>query len=279
MKITIVGKGKVGTALARAFRRAGHEVTLRAGRARAQRFDPATTVILLAVRDAALPAWIASLAASSSLPPRTVVLHVAGSVGADVLSPLRSRAAGVGVAHPLLSFADARRPPTLAGAQLLVSGDALAVRRAKQLGRSVGMVPRVWPKIDFALYHAAAALTANGAVALVAAAAALLESAGAPKGAGVRALAPLLASVARNVEAVGLPRALTGPIRRGDAATVERHLRALHDQPREIEALYRAVGLLQVSLAEALGEAGPARLAALRRLLRAGRRASPRRAR
>lgn len=268
MKILIVGSGKVGRALTRAIKGTRHSVQLAPARTLRRPARRDYDVVLLAVRDGALPELAARFATTGWLSPRAVLLHVAGALGPEVLAAARSRCAGVGRAHPLLSFADARRPPSLRGAHLLVDGDPVAVRRARTVGRSIGMVPRRWPDLDPALYHAAAALAANGTVALVAAATTLLESAGAPKQEVTRALAPLLRSVADNLERQGLPTALTGPVRRGDVSTVRRHLARLDAKWPDIAELYRACGRQQLVLARALGEARPADLAALARLLR-----------
>jgi predicted short-subunit dehydrogenase-like oxidoreductase (DUF2520 family) len=269
MKILIVGGGKVGRALARAIRDTRHSVKLVPARALARPARSDHDIVVLAARDAAIAELATRFAAPGWLSPRAVMLHVAGALGPEVLAPVRRRCAGIGQAHPLLSFADSRRPPSLRGAHLLVSGDPVAERRARALGRAIGMVPRSWPGLDPALYHAAAALAANGAVALVAAAATLLESAGAPSHEVSSALGPLLRSVAVNVEGQGLPAALTGPVRRGDAPTVRRHLALLDADWPDIAELYRACGRQQLVLARALAEARPAELTALARLLRA----------
>jgi predicted short-subunit dehydrogenase-like oxidoreductase (DUF2520 family) len=267
MKIVILGSGKVGRALRRSAAAAGHSVTLLPARAR-RRPRLVADLVILAVRDGAVAALAEELARSDAVDQRAHVVHVAGSLGPDVLASLRGRCAGVAQAHPLLSFASLRHSPDLHGASLFVAGDGGAVRRARALARSLGMVPRDLGSLDPALYHAAAALTANGAAALTAAAADLLRAAGASERDAVRALAPLLGSVASNLAELGLPGALTGPIRRGDDATVRRHLLALERQPAETERLYRALGLLQLKLAEALGEADPRALARVGRELR-----------
>jgi predicted short-subunit dehydrogenase-like oxidoreductase (DUF2520 family) len=131
------------------------------------------------------------------------------------------------------------------------------------------MTPRAWPKLDLAAYHAAAGLVANGSAALAAAGAELLKAAGCPPAELGRVLGPLLRSVAQNVEALGLPGALTGPIRRGDRATVQRHLAAIARYRPDLRALYLASANAQLPLAEALGDAPPRGLSELGRELRA----------
>jgi predicted short-subunit dehydrogenase-like oxidoreductase (DUF2520 family) len=252
MKIVIVGAGKVGTALARALGKTSHRSTLCRARRELPRLRADLDLVVLAVRDSALPDLVRRIARAGWIPPRSAVVHVAGALGPEVLAPLRAVSAGVAQAHPLLAFASARRSPDFSGAHLLVSGDRVAVRRASVLGRAIGMRPRAW-RIDPGRYHAAAALTANGAMGLLAAAAELLETAGIGRREAVGALAPLLRSAAENAVALGLPAALTGPIRRGDAAAVRRHLAAISMYLPEIKELYSATGRAQLSLARELG--------------------------
>jgi predicted short-subunit dehydrogenase-like oxidoreductase (DUF2520 family) len=268
MKILIVGAGKVGCTFARALRGGPHRVTLRAARRGAPARPPAVDLVILAVRDDALAPLAAELAERRTLGRRAAVVHVAGALGPEVLAPLRALTAGVGQAHPLISFASSRVRPTLRGGHLLVAGDAAAVRRARTLARALGMTARQWPKLDRASYHAAAGLVAGGAATLAAAGARLLEAAGAPRGDAARVLGPLLRSVAENVERLGLPGALTGPVRRGDAATVGRHLASVMDRTPELVPLYLAIAAAELPIARALGDAPAASFDELERLLK-----------
>lgn len=268
MKVAILGAGKVGRAFARALRARRAPVRLvplrRSARAR---FDE--DLLLVAVRDPEIPRVARSLATGARVSRTVAVLHLAGGVGPEALEPLRGCVAGVGQAHPMLSFASLRFSPDFAGAHLLLRGDAAAVARGRALGQSLGFVPRSWSKVDLALYHAAAGLVANGAAALAAAGARLLERAGAPAAEAPQVLAPLLASVADNVHRLGFPQSLTGPIRRGDAAAVGAHLERLRVRAPELLPLYGAIAEVQLALAREIGEASDQDLARVRRAIRA----------
>ncbi len=194
-------------------------------------------------------------------------MHLAGVLDAEVLAPLRATSAGVGQAHPMISFASPSRVPELRGGAMLVSGDRVAVARARRLARTLGMTARAWPDLDRALYHAAGGLVANGATALAAAGARLLALAGVPARDVPHVLGPLLASVAGNVSALGLPDALTGPVRRGDAAAVGAHLARIRRHAPELAALYIAVTRAQIPLARALGDTSPQALARVEHVL------------
>jgi predicted short-subunit dehydrogenase-like oxidoreductase (DUF2520 family) len=111
------------------------------------------------------------------------------------------------------------------------------------------MTPRTIAGLDAVAYHAAAGLVANGAAALAAVGAELLVRAGVPRDIAPKMLGPLLRSVADNVEALGFPQALTGPVRRGDAAGLERHLAALQSKLPQALPLYIASAQAQLPLA------------------------------
>ena len=266
LSVFVLGRSKVGLTLARELSARGHAVTLRGRRRGLPRTVIDADVLVLATRDGDLASLAAELAAGRLVSRRTAVVHVAGALDAEVLAPLRGVALGIAQAHPLLSFAAPAAPPSLRGAHVLVSGDAVAVRRARQLARALDMVPREWD-VDGTLYHAAAALVANGAAALAHAGATLLARAGAPEKDVARALAPLLRSVADNVERVGLPAALTGPVRRGDAATIGRHLDAASRAAPDVVPLYVASARAQLGMARALGDATPEALDAVSKRL------------
>jgi predicted short-subunit dehydrogenase-like oxidoreductase (DUF2520 family) len=261
MKVTIYGAGKVGRALAAGLRRVGWPVTLRPARRGPPRRTVDAALLVIAVRDPEIER--AAQALADRVTRRTAVVHVAGARGPEVLAPLVGLAAGLGQAHPMLSFAAERAAPKLEGAHMLVSGDAVAVQRASRLARALGMVPRSYAAVDRTTYHAAAGLLANGAAALAAAAARLLELAGVPRADAPHVLGPLLASVAANIERLGLPGALTGPVRRGDDAAIAAHLRRIREVAPELAPLYCALVVAQVPLARALGEADRAGLRAI----------------
>lgn len=225
MKVVLIGRGKVGIALARSLRAAGHQVHLLAGRSTPGRTTLAKAAgVVLCVPDAAIEATAARLLGALAGP--TPVLHVAGARTDSELELLRTAGHPVGAMHPMVSFAPGSRLPGFEGTVFVVGGDARAVRFARELVRSVG-AGVVRASVHGPSYHAAAALVANGSVGLAHQSVGLLVRLGLARRDAERAVAGLLGTVARNVAQVGVPRALTGPIVRGDAATVSRHRRVL----------------------------------------------------
>jgi predicted short-subunit dehydrogenase-like oxidoreductase (DUF2520 family) len=266
LAVFVLGAGKAGTALVRALRARGVAAQLRAARKGLPRTIDAD-VVVLAVRDRDLAPLARTMRAANVVPRRAVVLHVAGALGAEPLGALRGACAGVGRMHPMISFATRRWAPELARGNVHVQGDPRAVSRARTLARLLGMTPRKIPELDPIAYHAAAGLVANGAAALAAVGAELLVRAGVARTIAPKMLGPLLRSVAENVERLGFPEALTGPVRRGDIAGLERHLSALRTKLPEAVGLYLAAARAQLPLARAIAEAPPASFDAIETVL------------
>jgi predicted short-subunit dehydrogenase-like oxidoreductase (DUF2520 family) len=252
MSVFVLGAGKLGSALSRALRKAGVKVTLRPARRGLPRSIDAD-VVVLAVRDRELQPTAAALV--GVVARRAVVVHVAGALDATPLSPLRGACAGVAQMHPMISFAGARIGPELARGNVHVQGDPVAVARARRLAKRLGMTPRTVKGLDTVAYHAAAGLVANGAAALAAVGAELLVKAGVSRADAAKMLGPLVRSVADNIETLGFPGALTGPVRRGDATGVEKHLATLRARLPDAVGLYIAAAYAQLPLARALGDA------------------------
>jgi len=110
MRVTVIGAGKVGAALAREIRAHGGRVTLRAARDGLPRRAIGGDLLVLAVRDRDLAPLAASLAEARLVSPRTAVVHVAGALGPAPLAALRPVSAGVAQMHPMISFASGVKP-------------------------------------------------------------------------------------------------------------------------------------------------------------------------
>jgi len=267
MKVFILGAGKVGRALARGLRAHGDTVTLRPARKGIPKQSIDTDVLVLAVREKQLGPITTELATSGVLKKSAVVVHNAGSLSAEALAGLRGACAGVAQMHPMISFASTTFYPTLARGHCHVKGDPLAEKRARALATHLGMTPRTFVKLDTVGFHAAAGLVANGAAALAAIGAELLVVSGVPRADAPKMLGPLLRSVAENVEALGFPEALTGPVRRGDAAAIERQIALLREKLADAVPLFVASAWAQLPLARAIGDAPPESFDAMARVL------------
>ena len=222
--VRIVGPGRAGTALALALTNAGWDVGPMLGRG-----DDITgaaagvDLLVLATPDSEITAVARQVEPDDS----TVVAHLAGARGLEVLSPHARRAA----LHPLVALPTpelgARR---LVGGWFAVAGDPLAGEVVRALkGRSFTV-----EDADRATYHAAAAIASNHLVALLGQVERLAEQVGVP----FQAYLDLATDTMANVAELGPRAALTGPAARGDEATIRRHLRAL---PADERRAYRGM--------------------------------------
>jgi predicted short-subunit dehydrogenase-like oxidoreductase (DUF2520 family) len=285
----IVGAGPVATALAGALRLGGVPVLgLWARRAAPARlagsvagvaaFSSAppdllleTEVVILAVRDQVITEVAQMLLGTGLINTRHVLLHCAGAASArELLGPVADRVAGIGTLHPLSAIADGKiSMRALKGTVFGVEGDDAGRTTAGKLVAAISGIVLPLDGTQMASYHAAAALASNYLVAAIDAAAAVLASTGVAPDKAAQALIPLAEGALRNIAAHGTTGGLTGPVRRGDLATVTRHLEAIRDRPVLAE-IYRVLARRAVEIASRIdGRDAPDRTAleAIRALL------------
>ena len=257
--IAIVGGGRMGRGLARVLSEAGERVVLWSRREAIGAVTEAVSgarTVLLAVPDDVLDPLARELAAARAVGADQVVLHLSGVHNREVLAPLGLAGAALGSLHPLQTISE----PSQAGARwrgayAAIEGDGRALREAERLCGLLGLIPVRLPGSAKAAYHAAAVMASNYVVVLAAVAARMAEAGGVPREAAERMYLPLLRGAAENLQRQLPADALTGPIRRGDAETVRRHLAALDQQER---SLYAELGLQALALARVAGLTGEA---------------------
>jgi predicted short-subunit dehydrogenase-like oxidoreductase (DUF2520 family) len=219
----VVGAGRLGTALAAALRATGLEIDGPLGRGA----SPAgADAVLLCVPDGEIGAAAAAVA------PGVPVGHCSGATGLGVLAP--HEAFGL---HPLMTV-PASGVPDFAGAGAAVAGTtprALAV--AEELAARLGLHATTVADEDRAAYHAAASIASNFLVTLEGAAERLAATAGVDRA----LLAPLVRAAVENWARLGAADALTGPIARGDEATVTRQREAVQERTPELLPLFDAL--------------------------------------
>ena len=264
----LVGPGRAGTALALALVGAGYRAVAVAGRtpdaastrAVAEQLGaPAVDVtdagraahlVVLATPDHAIETEAATVGAS--LRAGALVIHLAGARGLDALDPIRSARPDVhvGALHPLqtLPSGDAGRE-ALRGAWAAVAGPSSVTELALELG----LRPFTVADADRAAYHAAAVVASNHLVALLGQVERLADASGAP----FAAFEPLARAALANAFVLGPAAALTGPVARGDTASVVAHLDAISDDEQRAyralaEAALRLTGRDDAALREVL---------------------------
>jgi predicted short-subunit dehydrogenase-like oxidoreductase (DUF2520 family) len=285
LTIGIISAGRVGTALGAALERAEHVVVAcsaisHASRERAQRRLPDTAVLpvdevagraellLLAVPDAALPGLISGLAATRAVRPGTIVAHTSGANGIEVLRPLTEQDCIPLAIHPAMTFTGAdediaRLPEACFG---VTASDEVGYAIAQSLVLEIGGEPFRIREDARPLYHAALAHASNHVVTVLLDAVEALRSAlwgqellgqeivgDAPGGIAERVVGPLARASLENALLRG-QSALTGPVARGDADAVARHLEALTEVDPELAQAYRANSLRTAQRAHAPDE-------------------------
>jgi len=264
----IAGAGPVATALAGALRLGGVPVlglwARRAAPARAAgstagvaAFSSAppdilleTEIVILAVRDSAITEVAQMLLGTGLINKRHVLLHCAGAASAkELLGPVAGQVAGIGTLHPLSAIADGKLAMrALKGTVFGVEGDGVGRLAASKLVAAMSGVVLALDGTQMAAYHAAAALASNYIVSTLDAAAAVLAGTGVAPDKAAQALIPLAEGALRNIATRGTTAGLTGPVRRGDAVTVGRHLDAIRDRPELVE-VYRALARRALDIA------------------------------
>ena len=244
--VFILGAGRAGRSLARALVASGVDVVGLHGRRAEDDVVPVSAgripvrigeagVVLLTVRDVKLDDAIVEVAASP-MAPGAVVLHASGATDPAGLATLRAAGHPCGTLHPLVPLADpARAAEVLRDAWIGVDGDPPAVAAARELVARLGAHALLIPPGEKPRYHAAAVFAANFPIVLSAFAGRLLREAGVDDDDARRAVHRLMAAAAENVRESTPQEVLTGPIARGDVASVRRHLEALAGDPLALE--------------------------------------------
>jgi len=270
--IGIVGAGSVGTALGVALDRAGWPVRAVASRDPGRRerfrelvpgaraFAEATALVddvelvILAVPDDV----VATVAGTLRLYAGQAMIHTSGLLGAEVLAPAMAAGTQVGAFHPLVAFADLERAlAALHGATIAIEGDEELAAHLADMAEAIGGVPVRLAPGSKAAYHAAAVLSAGGVVALLDTIREVAAVMGLDEAGALGIYLPLIQQTLANARVLGIAPALTGPATRGDAGTIEAHLRALAAGAPAALPVYRALMERSLHLATERGALSP----------------------
>ena len=300
LDFAVIGAGRLGASMALALRARGASLLgftagSPAGRTRAETWlggrasdGPAELVALaprlfvIAVPDQNLPAAAADLGARlATSPPAavtghigpTVVAHTSGAPSVEVLAPCMQAGATALAFHPLQTFSD---PSTGSGrfteaAVAITPAASQADRSGADFGfalaRLLGARPFLLPDHKRSLYHAAAAFACNYLVTLEHHAETLFVESGLPREQALSLFLPLVKTTLDNVATLGTVHALTGPLSRGDADTINRQLDALRTDAPHLLGVYRALGLATLAILRLRGEMDPPMIDELSSLL------------
>lgn len=282
LKVGVISAGRVGTALGVALERADHVVVAcsaisEESRQRARRRLPDTLVrpahdvagdaelLLLAVPDTELAGIVSGLAATGAVRAGTIVVHTSGATGIGVLAPLTEQGCLPLAIHPAMTFTGGDEDiDRLANSCFgITAADEIGYAIAEALTLEIGAEPFRVDESARTLYHAALCHGGNHVVTVIDDALAALRAAlpgrlGAsevpdPDGVAERVLGPLVRAALANTLRDGRA-ALTGPVARGDSATVARHLRALAAVDPDLAEAYRTNALRTAHRADAAAD-------------------------
>lgn len=274
-KVSIIGGGRVGVTLGFLLARAGYRIRgvscLRLDEAeKAVRFigDGApfedntavvmdSRIVLVTTPDDAISGVARALAETPVSWDSRLVLHCSGFLTSDVLKPLAKQGAAIATAHPLQAIASPREAvKAIRNGFFCIEGNESALTEVETMVGHLGSrCLRIDPK-QKVLYHAAAVMASNYVVSLTGLCVDLMAQAGVPPEQGLEALVPLVQGALDNVKRLGHRGSLTGPISRGDVATIRGHLEGLARCGPPTEAVYRSLGLATLELALG-GRGGP----------------------
>jgi len=283
LKLGFIGAGTVGTALSVCLKTKGYKIAAVASRsqASAQKLsqvigncpvansgqevaDTAELVFITTPDDT-----IASVTSQIQWHQRQSVVHCSGAASTDILEPARKSGAQVGSFHPLQTFASVKQAiDNIPGSTFALEAEEPLLNTLKDMAAALD---GHWIELkanDKVVYHASAVIACNYLVTLVKLATDLWQTFNVPTDKAIRALMPLLQGTLNNLDTVGLPQCLTGPIARGDIGTITKHLDALQKSAPGLLSTYRELGLQTIPIALAKGKINQSQAKELETILR-----------
>ncbi|MBF0203375.1 MAG: DUF2520 domain-containing protein [Desulfamplus sp.] len=275
-KISIIGCGRVGTALAVFLSKAGYNIASVFSKTRVSAENTvcvsggtgtvynssiqaflAGDIVFITTPDNLIEKVCADISSNVSVDLDTkTIFHCSGALSSSILSSASKKGAHTGSIHPLQSFApySYEQPSPFAGINISVEGDEKALAIGKELVHVLKAKYFTIPTKAKTLYHAAAVVASNYLVTLEHFALELLKEAELSEQKAYEILEPLIQGTLTNIKTRGSVAALTGPVARGDAQIVEKHLRAINEALPEFSKLYRVMGQYTLKLVEKRGE-------------------------
>ncbi|MFC2122421.1 Rossmann-like and DUF2520 domain-containing protein [Bacteroidota bacterium] len=283
LKLGFIGAGTVGTALATRLGGKGYQVVAVYSRShasaerlaqavdgcrvldKAQDLADTADIVFITTPDDVIP----SVASSLEWHAGQSVVHCSGADSTASLEPARKMGARVGVIHPLQTFAGiAQAIENIPGSTFALEAEEPLLSTLKEIATDLEGHWIVLRASDKVLYHAAAVIACNYMVTLVKLATDLWQTFDVPTREATQALLPLLRGTIHNLDTVGIPDCLTGPIARGDAGTVKKHLDALEKSAPAVLSTYRELGLQTIPVALAKGKIDQQQAGELQALLK-----------
>ncbi|MFC1984506.1 Rossmann-like and DUF2520 domain-containing protein [Chloroflexota bacterium] len=283
LKIGFIGAGVVGTALAVRLSSKGYQVVAISSRSHASAKKLAQAVnschafnnnqdvvdtvelIFITTPDDA----IASVASEIHWHKGQNIVHCSGALSTDILESVKKLGTQVGALHPLQTFASVKQAmENIPSSTFAVEAEEPLLSTLKDM--AIALDGR-WIELkanDKVAYHAAAVIACNYLTTLVKLATDLWQSFNIPQSQAIQALLPLIRGTIHNIDTVGIPQCLTGPIARGDIETIKKHLDALQKVAPALLPAYQELGRQTIPIALAKGEINQRRAGELQAILK-----------
>jgi predicted short-subunit dehydrogenase-like oxidoreductase (DUF2520 family) len=267
---SIIGLGKVGTAIGHLLNKAGHKIIAISDKSAAalEKALPYTggkafrdsrkavmeaDCILITTPDDVISSACDEIA-DSELVKEKFIFHMSGAGGLDLLNTAKRTGAIIASIHPLQSFSSIDNAiNNIPGSVFGITAGKKARKQAEIIVRDLKGIPVFISPAQKPLYHAAACFASNYLVSLLNVVESIYESIGISKTNARKAYLPLIYGTLKNVENSGSIQALTGPIARGDAGTIEKHLAAIAKTQPQYSSLYCILGLIAADIAQKKG--------------------------
>lgn len=269
--IAIIGAGIVGTAIGEALELRGFNVAAVSARSQAsldragahlsariysESVDAAKAgdIIFITTPDDSVRQACEDIAANGGFDSNDTVFHMSGALGLNALGGALHYGAKVGSIHPMQTFSDIETAiDSLPGSVFGITAEGETLSLAEEIVSVLGGEPFVISDEDKPIYHAAACAVSNYLVSLVHFGEQLYADIGIPKETADKAFMPLIRATVENISKKGTASSLTGPIARGDADTIRRHLSAMEKTSPWAVSLYRELGAYTIKVASEKG--------------------------
>ncbi|MFC2072771.1 Rossmann-like and DUF2520 domain-containing protein [Chloroflexota bacterium] len=267
-KLGFIGAGTVGTALSTGLSDRGYSVVAVSSRSQTsaeklaqaisgcrvvnnnQAVADAAEIIFITTPDGA----IAPVASEIQWHPGQSVVHCSGADSTDILEQAKKSGAQAGAFHPLQTFASVKQAiDNIPGSTFAIEAEESLLTTLKGMATALDGNWIELKASDKVLYHAAAVIACNYMVTLIKLATDLWQTFDIPTHQATKALMPLLRGTLNNIDNVGIPQCLTGPIARGDTGTIKKHINALQKVAPAVLSTYRELGLQTIPIALAKG--------------------------
>jgi len=207
-------------------------------------------LVFITTPDSVIP----EVAAKVRWHPGQSVIHCSGADSTDILEPARKAGARVGSLHPLQTFAGVQQAvENIPGSTFAAEAEEPLLSTLKEIADALDGQFIVLKSSDKAAYHAAAVIACNYLVTLVKLATDLWQTFSVTREQATKALLPLIQGTLNNIENIGIPDCLTGPIARGDTGTIKKHLETLSKAAPSLIDIYKELGLQTIPIALAKG--------------------------